>query len=340
MAIKIDKSNMRKIILDFPKQFRIGIEAARNVYLKSGRLLKPPENIIICGMGGSGLPGDILLTLRPLDVFVYKSYRLPLQAGNESLIICISYSGNTEETISAFQTAVGRNLPIISITTGGELEKLSKKYRVPLVKLPPPYILPRLALGQMFAALIKVLENNYLLDENITNALLKLEDSLKPEELELQGKKLAKKIFKKIPIIYTSRRFREIGWIWKNSLNETAKIIAFCNYFPELNHNETVGFEKINEDQISNKKIGVLILRDKQSSYSRILKQMDITKDLIEREGVNVDFVDIKGEMFLEKIFSTIILGFWTAYWLALEYKVDPTPVEQIVEFKRRLAKI
>ena len=340
MAIKIDKSNMRKIILDFPKQFRIGIEAARNVYLKSGRLLKPPENIIICGMGGSGLPGDILLTLRPLDVFVYKSYRLPLQAGNESLIICISYSGNTEETISAFQTAVGRNLPIISITTGGELEKLSKKYRVPLVKLPPPYILPRLALGQMFAALIKVLENNYLLDENITNALLKLEDSLKPEELELQGKKLAKKIFKKIPIIYTSRRFREIGWIWKNSLNETAKIIAFCNYFPELNHNETVGFEKINEDQISNKKIGLLILRDKQSSYSRILKQMDITKDLIEREGVNVDFVDIKGEMFLEKIFSTIILGFWTAYWLALEYKVDPTPVEQIVEFKRRLAKI
>jgi len=340
MAIKIDKSNMRKIILDFPKQFRIGIEAARNVYLKSGRLLKPPENIIICGMGGSGLPGDILLTLRPLDVFVYKSYRLPLQAGNESLIICISYSGNTEETISAFQTAVGRNLPIISITTGGELEKLSKKYRVPLVKLPPPYILPRLALGQMFAALIKVLENNYLLDENITNALLKLGGSLKPEELELQGKKLAKKIFKKIPIIYTSRRFREIGWIWKNSLNETAKIIAFCNYFPELNHNETVGFEKINEDQISNKKIGLLILRDKQSSYSRILKQMDITKDLIEREGVNVDFVDIKGEMFLEKIFSTIILGFWTAYWLALEYKVDPTPVEQIVEFKRRLAKI
>jgi len=337
MAIKIDKSNMRKIILDFPKQFRIGIEAARNVYLKSGRLLKPPENIIICGMGGSGLPGDILLTLRPLDVFVYKSYRLPLQAGNESLIICISYSGNTEETISAFQTAVGRNLPIISITTGGELEKLSKKYKVPLVKLPPPYILPRLALGQMFAALIKVLENNYLLDENITNALLKLEDSLKPEELELQGKKLAKKIFKKIPIIYTSRRFREIGWIWKNSLNETAKIIAFCNYFPELNHNETVGFEKINEDQISNKKIGLLILRDKQSSYSRILKQMDITKDLIEREGVNVDFVDIKGEMFLEKIFSTIILGFWTSYWLALEYKVDPTPVEQIVEFKRKL---
>lgn len=336
----IDKFNMRKVILDFPKQFRIGVETAKNVYLKPRGLLRPPENIIVCGMGGSGLPGDILLTLRPLDVFVYKSYRLPLQAGNESLVICISYSGNTEETLSSFETAIGRNLPVISITTGGELEKLSKKYKVPLVKLPPPYILPRLALGQMFAALIKVLENYNLLDKNITNTLLKVGDSLKAEDFELEGEKLAKKIFKKIPVIYTSRRFREIGWIWKNSLNETAKIIAFCNYFPELNHNETVGFEKINEDQISNKKIGILILRDKKSSYSRILKQMDITKDLIEREGVNVDFVDIKGEMFLEKIFSTIILGFWTSYWLALEYKVDPTPVEQIVEFKRRLAKI
>ena len=340
MAIKIDKSNMRKIILDFPKQFRIGIEAAKNVYLKPEVLLRPPENIIVCGMGGSGLPGDILLTLRPLDVFVYKSYRLPLQAGNESLIICISYSGDTEETISTFQTAVGRNLPVISITTGGKLEELSKKYKVPLVKLPPPYMPPRLALGQMFAALIKVLENHHLLDKNITNSLLKLERSLICENFELQGKKLAKKIFKKIPIIYTSRRFREMGWIWKDSLNETAKIIAFCNYFPELNHNETVGFWSINKMQISSKKICVLILRDKESSHPRILKQMEITKDLIEKEGVKVEFIDIKGEAFLEKIFSTIILGFWTAYWLALEYKVDPTPVKQVEEFKRRLAKV
>lgn len=337
---KIDKSNMRKIILDFPKQFRIGIEAAKNVRLKSWTFLRPPENIIICGMGGSGLPGDILLTLRPLDVFVYKSYRLPPQAGNESLVICISYSGNTEETISAFQTAIGRGLPVISITTGGELEKLSRKYKVPLVKLPPPYISPRLALGQMFSSLIKVLENQKLLDKNILDNLLNIGESLRAEEFEPQGKKIAKKIFKKIPIIYTSRRFREIGWIWKNSLNETAKIIAFCNYFPELNHNETVGFEKINEDQISNKKLYVLILRDKKSSHPRILKQMDITNALIRREGVAVDFIDIVGETFLEKIFSTVILGFWTAYWLALEYKVDPTPVEPIIEFKRKLAEV
>jgi len=334
---KIDKSNMRKIILDFPKQFRIGIEAAKNIYLKTGVLLRPPENIIICGMGGSGLPGDILVTLRPLDVFVYKSYRLPLQAGNGSLIICISYSGNTEETLSSFQTAVNRRLPVITITTGGKLEKLSKEYDVPCVKLPSPYVPPRLALGEMFAALLQVLQNHNLLDKNLIKEVSEVGKSLKSEKIKSRGKILAKKIFKKIPIIYTSRRFREIGWIWKNSLNETAKIIAFANYFPELNHNETVGFEKINEDQVSNEKLYVIILRDKKSSHPRILKQMEITKNIIEKEGVKVEFIDIEGKTLLEKIFSTIVLGFWTAYWLALEYKIDPTSIKAIDELKRRL---
>jgi glucose/mannose-6-phosphate isomerase len=337
---KIDKSNMRKTILDFPKQFRIGIEAAKNVYLKSLPFSKKPENIIVCGMGGSALPGDVLATLESLDVFVYRSYQLPPQAGKESLIICISYSGNTEETLSAFHTAFEKKLPLISITTGGKLFELSKKYGVPCAKLPWAPILPRIALGETFSALVKILQNHNILKENLIKELLELETSLKPEDLENQGKKLAKKIFKKIPIIYTSRRFRKIGWIWKNSLNEGAKILAITNHFPELNHNEIVGFWKINEKQIKNKKICVLVLRDKDESYPRVLTQMEITKDLLNKEGIEVEFVDMVGKTMLEKIFSTVILGFWTAYWLAIEYKIDPTPVKLIDEFKRRMAEI
>jgi len=340
MEIKaIDKSNMRKIILDFPKQFEIGIKAAKNVLLKPGVLAGWPENIIVCGMGGSALPGDILVTLRPLDVFSYKTYRLPPQAGNESLIICISYSGDTEETLSSFNEARLRNLPLISITTGGKLAELSKKYDIPLVKIPGPKIPPRLALGEMTAGLIQVLVNHRILGPEISEEILKVGASLKSEKFEGKGKELARKIYRKIPFIYVSRRFREIAWIWKNSLNETAKILAFSNYFPELNHNETVGFWKINEMQISNKKICVLILRDPENSHPRILKQMEISKDLIGEEGIKVEFVDMKGETMLEKIFSTVILGFWTAYWLALEYKIDPTPVKAIEEFKRRLTR-
>ena len=340
----VDKSNMRKIILDFPSQFRIGIKAAQGVTLKKpGELIRWPENIIVCGMGGSASAGDILATLRPLDIFSYKSYRLPPQAGNESLIICISYSGNTEETLCSFNEALSRKLPLISVTTGGKLAKLSKKYNVPLVKLPGPKIPPRLALGEMTASLLQVLVNHHILGPEIVEEILKVEAFLKSRRFENQGKKLAKKIFQKIPIIYASRRLRKIGWIWKNSLNETAKVLAICNYFPELNHNEIVGFwtppthRSINERQISNEKLYVIILRDPKEPYPRILKQMKITKNLIESGGIKVEFIDMKGKTMLEKIFSTALLGFWTAYWLALKYKIDPTPIKIIEEFKRKM---
>ena len=339
MDFKIDKSNMRQMILDFPKQFPEGIKCAKHICLDNNLLWQRVENIIICGMGGSGLPGDILVTLQPLDIFAYKDYGLPLQAGNESLIICISYSGNTEEVISSFQEAIKRRLPLISITRGGKLAKLSKQHNVPLAKIPPPYIPPRLALGYQFGALIKALSNLNLVPEKLIQETIQLSKILAPEKLEAKAKKLAQKVFKKIPIIYSSRKFKEVGMIWKNSLNETAKILAICNYFPELNHNETVGFWKINERQISNKKLYIIILRDVEGSQPRLLRQMEIAKKLIEKEGVKVEFVDIEGKNMLEKIFSSVILGYWLSYYLAILYGVDPTPVETIIDFKKKLAK-
>ena len=335
-AKSLDSSNMEKVILDFPKQFQAGIKAAEKTTLKSYTFLTPPENIIICGMGGSALPGDILVALRPLDVFVHKSYGLPPQAGNDSFVICVSYSGNTEETLSAFSEALKKKLPLIAITTGGKLEELCKKNSIPLALIPSPYIPPRLALGVQFAALLQILVNHNLLPESLIKELLKLGQSLKSKKLEGQGKELAKKIYQKIPIIYASKQFREVGLIWKNSLNETAKILAISNYFPELNHNETVGFWRVNERQISNKELLVIILRDPED-HPRVLKQMEITRDIIKKEGVEVKVIDIQGKSKLEKLFSTVLLGFWTSYELAMDYGVDPTPVKTIEDLKRRL---
>lgn len=326
---------MRQVILDFPKQFKSGLKAAKKIKLKN--LPIHLENIIICGMGGSGLPGDILATLRPFDVYSYKSYNLPPQAGIDSLIFCISYSGNTEEAVSALQTAINRKLAVIAISTGGKLEELAKKHHIPHVKLPAPYVPPRLALGEMLAALLQLLINHNLLDKELVKKTAGLAKNLKIKDFEEPGKMLAKRIYRKIPFVYVSRRFMEVAWIWKNSLNETAKVLAFANYFPELNHNETVGFSRINEMQISNKDIRVLIIRDPAESHPRLLKQMQITKALIEEEGIETEFIDMRGGNMLEKIFSTVALGFWTAYWLALEYGVDPTEIKIIEEFKKRL---
>lgn len=333
-TINCDRSDMKKMILDLPKQFSIGLKAAKNI--KTEKLMGFPENVIICGMGGSGLPADIMATLRPIDVFAHKSYGLPPQAVNKSLIICISYSGNTEETLDSFNEAIKRNLAIISITTGGKLAELSKKHNIPVAIIPPPYIPPRLGLGLQFAALVQVLTNQGLIGKDLSKELQKLSVNLKSVKYEPKAKQLAKKIYQKIPIVYTTKIFREVSSIWKISINENAKIMAVSNYFPELNHNETVGWLKINERQVSNSELLVIILKD-PGDHPRILKQMEITKSLIEKEGVEVLDVNFEGKTMLEKIFSGIILGFWTSYHLALEYGIDPTPVEIIDEFKKRL---
>jgi len=335
--MEIDRSNMRKIILNFPLQFNRGLKVAKNVSLKHYRIVSTPNNIIICGMGGSALSGEILINLRPLNFFIHKSYGLPIQAGNGSIVICVSYSGNTEETLSTFKEASKRKLPVIAITTGGELAKLAKKNDIPLVVLPAPYTQPRLSLGLQFAALLQVLANHYLIPDNYIHEITKLETSLKPKSLENKGKALAKKIGKKIPIIYTPEKLKGLGLIWKNNFNENAKTLAFSNHIPEMNHNEIVGFWNIGKKEIKNDII-TIILRDKKEN-SRILKRINIIENILKEEGVTSVIIDIGGKNMLETIFNSAILSLWASYYLALGYyKIDPTKIEIIDKIKNKLA--
>ena len=334
--MEIDKFNMKKIILSFPLQFNRGLKAAKNVSLKHYRIITTPNNIIICGMGGSALPGEILINLRPLNFFIHKSYGLPMQAGNGSIIICVSYSGNTEETLSAFREAIKRKLPVIAITTGGELAKIAKKNNIPLVVLPAPYTQPRLSLGLQFAALLQVLANHYLIPDSYIREIAKLETLLKPKRLESKGKVLAKKIGKKIPIIYTPEKLKGLGLVWKNNFNENAKTLAFSNNIPEMNHNEIVGFWKIGKKQIKDDII-IIILRDKGEN-PRILKRINIIENILKEEGVKSVIIDIAGKNMLETIFSSALMGLWASYYLALDYyKIDPTKIEIIDKIKNKL---
>ncbi len=325
MEIKIDKSNMRKIILDFPKQFRIGLEEAKDI-----KVLGSFDAVLICGMGGSALPGDILSMWLEnykisLPFYVHRNYSLPYQVDEKYLIVCISYSGNTEESLFAFREALKRKLKIVAITSGGKLEKLCEKYQIPFVKVPKGYQ-PRMALGYQFSALMKILTNCGLIGNNLEN-ILDLEKKLKPGILELRGKKLAKKLKGKIPVVYASQQRKTLARIWKIKFNESSKIIAFFNYFPELNHNELTGFEN------PEKKLHIIILRDPMD-HPRILKRMRVTAAILKSKGLSVDFIDIKGEDFLCKIFFNIILSDWVAYYLAMECKTDPTSTQLQEKFK------
>ncbi len=331
----IDKSNMRKTILGFPQQFRTGIEAAKNVKV-AGR----PDKVLICGMGGSALPGDILkmwleASKNALPLYIWKNYSLPHFIDKNFLVICVSYSGNTEEVLSSFQEAQRRGLLLAAITSGGKLAEFCRKSKIPLVVVPGNFQ-PRMTLGYQFSALMKILVNCGIIKNSLGNVLT-LERELKPWLLENQGKILVKKLKNKIPIIYASDRLKALAQVWKIKFNENSKVPAFSNYFPELNHNEIVGYTKIPNSRSLISNFYVLILRD-LAGNSRILKRLELTAKILKNKGVGLCFIEIKGKNILHKIFSNILLADWVSYYLALENKIDPTPVKIIEEFKKKIA--
>lgn len=330
--MEIDKSNMKEVIIESPDQLRKGLLLAENIKIP-GR----PDNVIICGMGGSALPVNILKALSKTDIpiLVHRDYNLPGQAGKNSLIICVSYSGNTEESVSALEEALQKKLKIIGIATGGKIEKICKDNNIPLVKIPSG-IQPRSATGYMVSAMAKILSNSGIisdLSEDILMAAGNLDAIMLQSEKE--GKELAEKIGSKMPVIYSSNKFKAVSRIWKIKFNENSKTPAFWNYFPELNHNEMVGFSNAGPHA---KNLHVVILRD-EDDHPRNLKRMELTASLLSKMGVEVDFVDIKEGTMAFKILSALLLGDWASYYLAIKHGIDPTPVELVEEFKKLMEK-
>lgn len=318
---------MREVILNFPKQFKQGIERAKDVKIEDKF-----SKIIICGMGGSTLPANILLTYLPdlkVPLYIHRSYGLPSQADEKSLVIVISYSGNTEETISATEEALRKGLKTVAITCNGKLKELAEKEDLPLVLIPQTGIQPRCATGYLFSALLKVLSNSGIIKDK-SEEILEMAENLNPINFENKGKSLAKKLIGKIPIVYASNNFKSLARVWKIKFNENSKIMAFWNYFPELNHNEMVGLTSLKGN------FHFIILRD-INNQPKILKRMELFADLAKEKGAEVDFVELTGANNLEKIFNNLILSDWASYYLALEYKVNPMPIEIIEEFKKRL---
>lgn len=277
-------------------------------------------------MGGSALPGEILKMLSnffnwPINIKIHKSYNLP-DLNPSNLVVIISYSGNTEEALSSYLEAKKRKLPIVAITSNGKLARFCEKDKIAYAKVPQG-IQPRLAIGYQFSALAQILSNAQL----ITN----LDYNIKLEQKTIQesAKKLAEKIIDKTPLIYSSDKFQALTYIWKINFNENSKIPAFWNYFPELNHNELNG--------LNNKNFYAVILRDKKIDHPRILKRMEITQEIIRRQGIKSRMIDLAGKNIIEKIFANILLASWTSYYLALRRKIDPLQVKVIENFKKKL---
>jgi glucose/mannose-6-phosphate isomerase len=336
MTFEIDKSKMREKILDFPKQFKIGIESAKKA--KKVEFKKLPQQILICGMGGSALPGELLLffdkklSFLKAPIFLHRDYLLPKNLPKDTLVVTISYSGNTEETLDAFFEAKKRKFQIFSIASGGKLEEVSRKFKVPFAKIPGG-IQPRLALGYQFSALSFLLENHGLFRKKITNEILKLEKTLSPKLFEKKGKILAKKLLKKIPLIYSSSQNEVLAKIWKIKFNENSKVPSFFNVFPELNHNEMTGIGEC-KMKILWKNFFLLLISDKED-HPRIQKRMKILNKIFNKKGIKSFWIFLEGKDIFKEAFENILLGDFTSYFLAILNKVDPTPVTLVEKFKK-----
>ncbi len=326
----MDKYNLRQVILDYPNQLNIGQEFANKTEINLKK--KDYDNIIICGMGGSALPAELLINYLKnekkikMDITVSRDYSLPLNASRNSLIFISSYSGNTEEAISCFKEALTLKSDIIAFSEGGKVEEIAKENNIPHVKydIKFDHIEPRYATTYVFTAMHQVLTK--------LNIVTTIEDfpNINPRNFEVYGKELAKKAKNKIPVIYASNKHKSLARIWKIKINENSKSPAFWNYFPELNHNELVGFSNPRD------KYFVLMIQDKDD-HERTNKRMQITSDIYQDLGIETEVIEMKGRNYLEKFLNTLVLGDWISYYLAMEYNQDPTPVELVEEFKKKL---
>lgn len=324
---------MSDAIKSFAAQFAYNPVIENNTLrLRSGQ--EKYKKYILSGMGGSHLAADLARVYNPnLPIIIRSDYGLPSQLSDKelknTLFIASSYSGNTEEVIDALKIALKKNIPSTIIAMGGELIELAKKHHLPYIQLPNTGIQPRSALGFSLKALFKILR-----DDKALKKCAALAKKLNPAGLEETGKMLAQELKNCVPIIYASRANKAIIYNWKIKFNETGKIPAFYNVFPELNHNEMTGFDVAESSKHLSQNFYFLILRDKADN-KKILKRMDTLAQLYKDRGLKVKIIEMSEKNKLEKIFNSLLLADWTAVHLAELYGLESEKVPMVEEFKK-----
>ena len=316
---------MKEAIKNFPNQLRF------EPIIENKEALLSTKNFIVCGMGGSHLAADLLKTWNPsFNLVVHHDYGLPMLANNLNnyLIIISSYSGNTEEAIDGFNEAIAKKLPVACLSTGGKLLELAIEHKKPYIRIPDTGIEPRSALGFSMVSLLKLMEEEQALLE-----IKKIADDIDMAQAEKQGKILAGKLKNFIPIIYASTRNEPIAYNWKIRFNETGKIPAFYNTLPELNHNEMVGFDGEKKTKKLLKNFYFIFIEDK-TDHPRIILRMEILKETFEKKGFPIKTLKLEGENIWEKIFFSLLIADWTAYYIAEQYGLKAQETEIINRFK------
>ncbi len=303
---------MRDYILSIPEQLRTGVA------LGSAHAMPTPSGrIISCGMGGSSVAGELLSMVRE-RVLVHWDYDLPSGATSQDLVICTSWSGNTEETISSYKAARALGASTLVITSGGSLAKLATDDNSPRIVLPAANAIPRVNVALMTSALFGSLSMAQHIPMSFDAA-----------SLEAQGASLAGIIGNRILSLYTSYPWRKLTGIWKMVYSETAKRQVMVNWFPSGAHNEVVGWEGAYQSSTA-----IVLFRD-NNEPTHYAKNFDALLAILGEKGYTVTTVALSGDSLIEKALTSYTLSLWTSYAVAASLGIDSQTTELLDAFKR-----
>jgi len=337
---KVDKSNMLSFCVDAPMHY----EKAARVAEQFNASFPRPDNIVVAGMGGSAIGGELAKdwaqNVLKVPIDVCRDYHLPAYANKNTLVFCTSYSGETEETLSVFLEALRRKCMIISISSGGALREFAEKLNVPHL-LVPSGMAPRATLPYLFLPLPAILQKLDLASgveaefQETVKILRQVSAENSPENRvsSNKAKTLASEINGTIPMVYGFGFYRAVAQRLKTQINENSKNLAKWEYFPELNHNEIVAWEQAEEFAPY---VSVIFIRDVDEP-DEIKKRIEFTKEMIDKTSVGTFTLWTKGSSKLAKMSSVICAGDFTSVYLAVLRGVDPTPVKTISLLKERL---
>jgi glucose/mannose-6-phosphate isomerase len=324
---------MKKLIENFTDQLRESLDIANAAKLSAKKNI---QNIVVTGLGGSGIGGTIMAELVAdsctVPVLVNKDYFLPAYVNSNTLVIISSYSGNTEETLEAMQQALTKKAQIVCVTSGGKVEELAKQNNLDLIKIPGGNP-PRSCIGYSLVQLIKVFIHNgfapasLLNDVKNTITLLEKENS----NITTQAKHIAKILLNKIPVIYSLGSCEGVSVRFRQQINENSKMLCWHHVFPEMNHNELVGWTTKNED------IAVVTFRT-SFDYKRTQKRYEVCKTVFEKYSAGVTDIVAKGNSKAEEFFYLINIGDWISVYIAELKGIDAVEVNIIDHLKKELS--
>ncbi|MDP9334103.1 MAG: bifunctional phosphoglucose/phosphomannose isomerase [Actinomycetota bacterium] len=343
-----DSLNFLDAVAGLPEQLAHAHEVAGTVHIDAFPRGDQIRNIVVLGMGGSGISGDVVAAAfndeLPVPLTVLKQIRTPAFVGPETLAIAVSYSGNTEETVSMASSAVERGAQLVAISCGGRLAEVARDAGALHLACPPGFM-PRAAIGALVAPLLVTLFRAGLAPgahANLVAAqaqLARRRDRCIPDMTGAANpaRELARRLDRTIPIVYGGGALGGVAaYRWKCDVNENAKAPAFWHQYPELDHNEICGWGQ--HGDVTRQLVSLVELRH-GFEHKRLQLRITVTREMIEECVHQVLEVEAEGEGRLAQLLDLMYIGDWTSCYLALENDVDPGPIDAILELKSRLAK-